>query len=100
MPWVCETCREYTQNEAEKPCPKCGRERKFTLLSAPGAEPEPVADAPTTLQNRYGHGDHQTRNSAQPYVQDPGWEGFVYPLLVVLGFIAFIAGFVYYFVLR
>jgi len=96
MPWACDGCRTYTTDAAEKACPACGVARKFTLLGAPGETPEPVADAPTTVQNRYGHGAHQTRNLAQPEIQSVGWEGFVKPLLVVIGFILGVAGVIYF----
>ena len=96
MPWVCDMCRTYTTAAAEKACPACGVARKFTLLAAPGETPEPVPDAPTVLQNRYGHGEHQTRNFAQPEIQTVGWEGFVRPLLIVIGFILATAGLLYF----
>ena len=96
MPWACDQCRTYTTDAAEKACPTCGVERKFTLLAAPGATPDPVPDAPTTLQNRYGHGAHQTRNLAQPEIQAVGGEGFVKPLLVVIAVILGVAGVIYF----
>ena len=95
MPWVCDGCRTYTTDAAEKACPTCGVLRKFTLLAAPGATPDPVPDAPTTVQNRYGHGAHQTRNLAQPEIQTVGWEGFVRPLLIVIALIFGTAGLLY-----
>ena len=96
MPWACDECRTYTTDPADKACPTCGVARKFTLLAAPGATPDPVPDAPTAVQNRYGHGAHQTRNLAQPEIQSVGWEGFVKPLLVVIGLILAVAGAIYF----
>ena len=95
MPWVCDACREYSAEPANSPCPKCGVARKFTLLAPPGETPEPVPDAPTTVQHRYGHGAHQTRNFKQPEIHDVAWESFVVPLGVVLGVIFAVAAVVY-----
>ena len=96
MAWVCDGCRTYTTDAAQKACPTCGVVRKFTLLAAPGETPEPVPDAPTTVQNRYGHGAHQTRNFAQPEVQSVGWEHFVRPLLIVIAVLLGSAGLIYF----
>lgn len=86
MPWVCEPCREYTTDEADKACPTCAAPRKFTLLCKPGDTPDALAGVATTVQDRYGNDDHQAeqKSGGVGRMTTGAWATFLVPAGVVV----------------